>query len=94
MDPLRCTIPQGRAVEEFLDWQSLNKARSPNTLCAHKQDLSNYVAYCADVDATTLAHVDRELQGAFQADLARGPDPTSPKSVPTRHRRLDALRSS
>jgi len=93
VDSLRGDIPLGQAVEEFLDWQALDKARSPNTVRAYKQDLSNFVAYCADVDTTTLAQVDRELLRAFQSDLARGPGRTSPLSAPTRHRRLVALRS-
>ena len=86
-------LPRAQAVEEFLDWQALDKARSPNTVRAYKQDLSNFVAYCADVGATTLAQVDRELLRAFQSDLARSLGRTAPLSAPTRHRRLIALRS-
>ena len=92
-DPLGSSIPLGQAVEEYLDWQALDKARSPNTVRAYKQDLAIFVAYAAEVGASTLAQVDRGLLRAFQSDLARGPGRAAPLSAPTRHRRLVALRS-
>jgi site-specific recombinase XerD len=87
-DPLGGSIPLGQAVEEYLDWQALDKARSPNTVRAYKQDLAIFVAYAADVGATTLAQVRRGLLRAFQSDLERGPGRAAPLSAPTRHRRL------
>ncbi|HEY8719329.1 tyrosine-type recombinase/integrase [Pengzhenrongella sp.] len=86
-------IPLVQAVEEYLDWQALDKARSPNTVRAYKQDLGMFVGYAAGLDVTVLGQVDRELLRAFQSDLARGPGRTAPLSASTRHRRLVALRS-
>ena len=92
-DTLGGQVPLAQAVEEYLDWQALDKARSPNTVRAYKQDLGMFVAYCARLDVSALAQIDRELLRAFQSDLARGPGRTAPLSASTRHRRLVALRS-
>jgi len=34
-----------QAVDEYLDWQALDKARSSNTVRAYSQDLAMFVAY-------------------------------------------------
>lgn len=85
--------PLDQAVEEYLDWQALDKGRSPNTVRAYKQDLTIFLTYAADVGVNRLDGVDRDLLRAFQSDLARGPDRATPLAAPTRHRRLVALRS-
>jgi len=92
-DPLGGAIPLMQAVDEYLDWQALDKARSSNTVRAYSQDLAMFVAYAADAGVSVLTQVDRELLRAFQSDLARGPGRAVPLSAPTRHRRLVALRS-
>lgn len=92
-DPVGGAIPLAQAIDEYLDWQALDKARSPNTVRAYKQDLAIFLTYCSTVDVTTLAQIDRELLRAYQSDLARGPGRTVVLSAPTRHRRLVALRS-
>lgn len=92
-DSVGGSIPLGQAVDEHLDWQALDKARSPNTVRAYKQDLALFASYCAAVDVSALAQIDRELLRPFQSDLARGPGRTVVLSAPTRHRRLVALRS-
>lgn len=38
------TIPPAQAVDEYLDWQALNNARSPNTVRAFRQDLAIFTA--------------------------------------------------
>jgi site-specific recombinase XerD len=87
-------VPLRQAVEEFLDWQALDKARSPNTVRAYRQDLAVFLTYCAGVGVGTLDQVDRVLLRAYQSDLARRPGRGSGVlSAPTRHRRLVALRS-
>ncbi len=58
-EPSNDSILLLQAVREFLDWQALDKGRSPNTVRAYLQDLSKFVAYCAAHDVTTLAEVDR-----------------------------------
>lgn len=92
-DSVGGTIPLAQAVDEYLDWQAVDKARSPNTVCAYKQDLAVFATYCAAVEVSMLAQIDRELLRAYQSDLARGPGRTVALSAPTRHRRLVALRS-
>jgi len=44
-DSLAETVPLAEAVAEFLDWQALDKGRSPNTVRAYQQDLSMFLAY-------------------------------------------------
>ncbi len=92
-EPAGVPIPLAQAVEEFLDWQALDKARSPNTVRAYRQDLTIFLAYCAAVGVTTLFQVDRVLLRAYQSKLARRSDRGVVLSAPTRHRRLVALRS-
>ena len=82
-----------QAVREFLDWQALDKGRSPNTVRAYQQDLARFVAYCAGVQVETLAQVDRVLLRSYQSQLARGGSGGVALSAATRHRRLVALRS-
>jgi integrase/recombinase XerD len=91
--PANSSIPLAQAIEEYLDWQALDKGRSPNTVRAYQQDLVMFLAYASAVDVTTLAQLDRELLRAFQSDLARGPGRAAALSAATRHRRLVALRS-
>ena len=87
------SVPLLQAIDEYLDWQALDKGRSPNTVRAYKQDLGIFLVFANLVGVTNLDRVDRELLRAFQSDLARGPDRQTPLSAPTRHRRLVALRS-
>ena len=35
-DTLGGQVPLAQAVDEYLDWQALDKARSPNTVRAYK----------------------------------------------------------
>jgi site-specific recombinase XerD len=58
---LPAPVPLRQAVEEFLDWQALDKARSPNTVRAYRQDLAVFLTYCAGVGVGTLDQVDRVL---------------------------------
>lgn len=37
------SIPLVQAVREYLDWQALDKGRSPNTVRAYQQDLAKFV---------------------------------------------------
>jgi integrase/recombinase XerD len=92
-DPAHASIPLAQAVEEYLDWQALDKARSPNTVRAYTQDLRLFLSHCTAAGATRLGHLDRELLRGYQSDLARGPGRPAPVSAATRHRRLVALRS-
>ena len=87
------SIPLAQAVREFLDWQALDKGRSPNTVRAYQQDLAKFVTYCAAVEVQTLAEVDRVLLRSYQSQLARGAVGGVALSASTRHRRLVALRS-
>jgi len=86
-------IPLTQAVEEFLDWQALDKSRGPNTVRAYHQDLTIFLTYCAAVDVAMLSQVDRVLLRSYQSNLARRSDCGVVLSAPTRHRRLVALRS-
>ena len=87
------SVPLAQAVAEFLDWQALDKGRSPNTVRAYQQDLSKFLTYCTTVDVTTLNGVDRVLLRSYQSQLARGSVTGVGLAAPTRHRRLVALRS-
>ncbi len=87
------SVPLSQAVAEFLDWQALDKARSPNTVRAYQQDLSMFLTYCAGVDVAALEQVDRVLLRSYQSELARRSASGAVLSAPTRHRRLVALRS-
>lgn len=86
-------IPLTQAVDEYLDWMALDKARSPNTVRAYRADLTGFVAWCAETDATRLDQVDRELLRGYQHDLAQGNKQIKAVGPATRHRRLVALRS-
>jgi integrase/recombinase XerD len=88
-DPTTLTLAQ--AIEEFLDWQALDRGRSPNTVRAYGIDLAGFRASAAGVEQ--LAGVDRDLLREFQAAMARGRRGGRPLSPHTRHRRLVALRS-
>ena len=92
-EPSIYPIPLTQAVEEFLDWQALDKGRSPNTVRAYQQDLTIFLTYCAAVDVAALSQVDRVLLRSYQSNLARRSDCGVVLSAPTRHRRLVALRS-
>ncbi len=87
------SVPLARAVAEFLDWQALDKGRSPNTVRAYQQDLSMFLTYCAAVGVAALEQVDRVLLRSYQSELARGSATGVVLAAPTRHRRLVALRS-
>jgi site-specific recombinase XerD len=93
VNPGADTIPLTQAVGEYLDWQALDRHRSPNTVRAYQADLAIFTGYCADTDVTTLAGLDRELLRAYQSWLARPAGRAGGLSPATRHRRLVALRS-
>jgi integrase/recombinase XerD len=82
-----------QAIEEFIDWQALDRGRSPNTVRAYGADLAGFRGFASAVGVEQLADVDRDLLRAFQSALARGGRGRKPLSAPTRHRRLVALRS-
>jgi integrase/recombinase XerD len=82
-----------QAIEEYLDWQALDRGRSPNTVRAYGADLCGFRAFAGAVGVEQLADVDRDLLRAFQSALARGRRGAKPLSPQTRHRRLVALRS-
>ncbi len=44
-DSLVDSVTLTQAVAEFLDWQALDKGRSPNTVRAYQQDLLMFLAY-------------------------------------------------
>ena len=92
-DSATASVPLAQAVAEFLDWQALDRGRSPNTVRAYRQDLAMFLTYCAAVDVRTLAGVDRVLLRSYQSQLARGSATGVVVSAATRHRRLVALRS-
>jgi site-specific recombinase XerD len=87
------SVPLDQAVEEYLDWQALDKGRSPNTVRAYRQDLDVFLRFAADAGVTRLDGVDRELLRGFQSDMARRRGRKPALSAATRHRRLVALRS-
>jgi site-specific recombinase XerD len=89
----RRSLPLDQAVREYLDWQALDRGRSPNTVRAYAADLVGFQAFAKRADAELLADVDRDLLRAFQSDMARALDADVPLSPQTRHRRLVALRS-
>src|SRR6476660_9280346 len=91
-DPITLTLAQ--AIEEFLDWQALDRGRSPNTVRAYGIDLAGFRAFAGAVGIEQLAGVDRDLLREFQVTMARGRRGGGrPLSPQTRHRRLVALRS-
>jgi integrase len=85
--------PLAQAIEEFLDWQALDRGRSPNTVRAYRADLTGFQAFADTAGADQLADIDRDLLRAFQSAMARGGPGETPLSPQTRHRRLVALRS-
>jgi site-specific recombinase XerD len=41
----RWSDPPDQAVDEFLDWQQLDKGRSLNTVRTYERDLADFTAY-------------------------------------------------
>jgi Phage integrase, N-terminal SAM-like domain len=80
-------------VNEYLDWQALDRGRSSNTVPAYATDIGRFQKAATEVGVELLAGVDRDLLCAFQSAMARGDDRDEPLSPQTRHRRLVALRS-
>ena len=89
--PAAPTLAQ--AIEEYLDWQALDRGRSPNTVRAYGIDLAGFRAFAGAAGIDELAGVDRDLLREFQAAMARGRRGGRPLSPQTRHRRLVALGS-
>jgi site-specific recombinase XerC len=89
--PAAPTLAQ--AIEEYLDWQALDRGRSPNTVRAYSGDLAGFRAFAGAVGVEQLADVDCDLLRAFQSTMARGGRGSRPLSPQTSHRRLVALRS-
>jgi len=85
--------PLAQAIEEYLDWQALDRGRSPNTVRAYGIDLAGFLAFAGAAGIEQLAGVDRDLLREFQVAMARGRRGGRPLSPQTRHRRLVALRS-
>jgi integrase/recombinase XerD len=85
--------PLAQAIEEYLDWQALDRGRSPNTVRAYGIDLAGFLAFAGAAGVDQLAGVDRDLLREFQVAMARGGRGAKPLSPQTRHRRLVALRS-
>jgi site-specific recombinase XerD len=88
--PAAPTLAQ--AIEEYLDWQALDRGRSPNTVRAYGIG-AGFRAFAGAAGIDELAGVDRDLLREFQAAMARGRRGAKPLSPQTRHRRLVALRS-
>jgi site-specific recombinase XerD len=67
------TPPLDRAVDEFLDWCSLERDRSVGTVLEYRRDLRRFTAF-ADLrhPGITVGEVDRDLVRAFQKDLSGG----------------------
>jgi integrase/recombinase XerD len=85
--------PLAQAIERYLDWQALDRGRSPNTVRAYGIDLAGFLAFAGAAGVDQLAGVDRDLLREFQVAMARGGRGAKPLSPQTRHRRLVALRS-
>jgi integrase/recombinase XerD len=90
-DPTALTLAQ--AIEEFLDWQALDRGRSPNTVRAYSADLAGFRSFARTAGVEQLDGVDRDLLRAYQSALARRGRGARPLSPQTRHRRLVALRA-
>jgi hypothetical protein len=89
--PAAPTLAQ--AMKEYLDWQALDRGRSPNTVRAYGIDLAGFRAFAGAAGIDELAGVDRDLLREFQVAMARGRRTAKPLSPQTRHRWLVALRS-
>ncbi|HSS36878.1 MAG TPA: site-specific integrase [Patescibacteria group bacterium] len=87
------TLTLAEAVEEYLDWQAVDRGRSPNSVRAYGTDLAGFRAYAGAAGVEQLAGVDRDLLREFQVAMARGRRGAKPLAPQTRHRRLVALRS-
>jgi Phage integrase, N-terminal SAM-like domain len=83
--PTALTLAQ--AIEEYLDWQALDRGRSPNTVRAYGIDLAGFRAFADAAGIEQLAGVDRDLLREFQVAMARGRRGGRPLSPQTRHRR-------
>ena len=82
------SIPLAQAVREFLDWQALDKGRSPNTVRAYQQDLARFLAYCAGVTAAARRVAQRP---AHLADAgSRRADSRAARGRSKQHRHRDA----
>jgi len=68
--PAAPTLAQ--AIEEYLDWQALDRGRSPNTVRAYGIDLAGFRAFAGAAGIDELVGVDRDLLREFQVAMARG----------------------
>lgn len=90
--------PQGlaSAIEEFLNWQELDRHRSLGTIREYRKDLRGFVAFAGAAGIDDVAAIDRDLLAAYQRHLARLPvqrGSPRPLAPATRQRRLVSLRS-
>ena len=77
-EPDPAAPPLAQAIEEYLDWQALDRARSPNTVRAYRAaDLAGFQAFAGKVGAAQLVDVDRDLRGCRTALRFSGPTPNS-----------------
>ncbi|MGI8846880.1 MAG: tyrosine-type recombinase/integrase [Candidatus Dormibacteria bacterium] len=91
-------LPQ--AVDEFLQWNELDRHRSPNTVEAYRRDLGHFLEFAGSHDCRRVADLDRDLIRAYQRHLGKARVRTSgggtakgrPLADTTRHRRLVSLR--
>ena len=67
-DSLVDSVTLTQAVAEFLDWQALDKGRSPNTVRAYQQDLLMSLAYATEF------HIGLDADGDFSHHGHRGQD--------------------
>jgi len=67
--PTALTLAQ--AIEEYLDWQALDRGRSPNTVRAYGIDLAGFRAFAGAAGIEQLADLDRDLLREFQVAMAR-----------------------
>ena len=79
--PAAPTLAQ--AIEEYLDWQALDRGRSPNTVRAYGIDLAGFRAFAGAAGIDELAGVDRDLLREFQRRwLAAAAAPSRSRSRP------------
>lgn len=64
--------PLDRALAEFLDYSSVERGLSANTVAAYRRDLTTYLAFLVDRDITDPDDIDRHDIEAFVADRRAG----------------------
>ena len=64
------TQPLGRQIERLLDFLSVERGLSPNTLEAYRRDLDRYAAHLAGVGISDATSVDEATIAGFVASLS------------------------